>query len=102
VKRNFDRVKPLADSNALSQREYDEAVSNEEIGAAAIKQAQARLTEARLNLNYDGQLTRQRFASRAQKSRARWFTGDESLLTTVSQIDPIHVKFSVSEQGGCD
>ena len=30
AKRNFDRVKPLAGSNALSQREYDEAVSNEE------------------------------------------------------------------------
>jgi membrane fusion protein, multidrug efflux system len=100
VKRNFDRVKPLADSNALSRREYDEAVSNEEIGAAAIKQAQARLTEARLNLSYTTVSSPvSGYASRAQKSEGSLVTpGDESLLTTVSQIDPIHVKFSVSEQ----
>jgi membrane fusion protein (multidrug efflux system) len=100
VKRNFDRVKPLADSNALSRREYDEAVSNEEIGAAAIKQAQARLTEARLNLSYTTVSSPVNgYASRAQKSEGSLVTpGDESLLTTVSQIDPIHVKFSVSEQ----
>ena len=35
AKRNFDRVKPLAGSNALSQREFDEATSGEESGAAA-------------------------------------------------------------------
>ena len=37
AKRNFDRVKPLAGSNALSQREFDEATSGEESGAAAVK-----------------------------------------------------------------
>ena len=69
AKRNFDRVKPLADSNALSRREYDEAVSNEETGAAAIKQAQARLTEARLNLGYTTVNSPVAgFGSRAQKS----------------------------------
>ena len=52
AKRNFDRVKPLIGSNALSQREFDEATADEESGAAAVKQAQARLTEARLNLGY--------------------------------------------------
>jgi membrane fusion protein (multidrug efflux system) len=100
AKRNFDRVKPLADSNALSRREYDEAVSSEEIGAAAVKQAQARLTEARLNLGYTTVSSPVNgYASRAQKSEGSLVTpGDESLLTTVSQVDPIHVKFSVSEQ----
>ena len=100
AKRNFDRVKPLADSNALSRREFDEAVSNEEIGAAAIKQAQARLTEARLNLGYTTVSSPVNgYASRAQKSEGSLVSpGQESLLTTVSQVDPIHVKFSVSEQ----
>lgn len=100
AKRNFDRVKPLADSNALSRREYDEAVSSEEIGAAAIKQAQARLTEARLNLGYTTVNSPvSGFASRAQKSEGSLVSpGQDSLLTTVSQVDPIHVNFSVSEQ----
>ena len=99
AKRNFDRVKPLVGSNALSQREFDEATSNEESGAAAVKQAQARLTEARLNLGYtrvSAPVTG--WASRAQKSEGSLVSpGADSLLTTISQLDPLYVNFSVSE-----
>ena len=99
AKRNFDRVKPLAGSNALSQREFDEATSGEESGAAAIKQAQARLTEARLNLGYTrvtAPVTG--WASRAQKSEGSLVSpGADSLLATISQLDPLYVNFSVSE-----
>lgn len=99
AKRNFDRVKPLVGSNALSQREFDEATSGEESGAAAIKQAQARLTEARLNLGYTrvtAPVTG--WASRAQKSEGSLVSpGADSLLTTISQLDPLYVNFSVSE-----
>ena len=99
AKRNFDRVKPLAGSNALSQREYDEAVSAEETGAAAVKQAQAKLTEARLNLGYTTVTAPvSGYASRAQKSEGSLVTPtQDSLLTTISQIDPMYVNFSVSE-----
>jgi membrane fusion protein, multidrug efflux system len=100
ARRNLERVKPLADSQAISRREYDEAVSSEERGEAAVKQAQARLTEARLNLGYttvSAPVTG--FASRAQKSEGSLVSpGQDSLLTTVSQLDPIHVNFSLSEQ----
>jgi len=99
AKRNFDRVKPLAGSNALSQRELDEATSGEETGAAAVKQAQARLTEARLNLGYTrvaAPVTG--WASRAQKSEGSLVSpGADSLLTTISQLDPLYVNFSLSE-----
>jgi membrane fusion protein (multidrug efflux system) len=99
AKRNFDRVKPLVGSNALSQREFDEATSGEETGAAVIKQAQARLIEARLNLEYTrvtAPVTG--WASRAQKSEGSLVSpGADSLLATVSQLDPLYVNFSVSE-----
>ena len=99
AKRNFDRVKPLAGSNALSQRELDEATSGDEVGAAAVKQAQARLTEARLNLGYTRVTAPvSGFAGRAQKSEGSLVSpGAESLLATISQIDPLYVNFSVSE-----
>ena len=99
AKRNFDRVKPLVGSNALSQREFDEATSGEETGAAAIKQAQARLTEARLNLGYTRVAAPvSGWASRAQKSEGSLVSpGNDSLLATVSQLDPLYVNFSVSE-----
>jgi membrane fusion protein (multidrug efflux system) len=99
AKRNFDRVKPLAGSNALSQREFDEATSGEESGAAAVKQAQARLIEARLNLEYTrvtAPVTG--WAGRAQKSEGSLVSpGTDSLLATISQLDPLYVNFSVSE-----
>ncbi|MEO8186052.1 MAG: efflux RND transporter periplasmic adaptor subunit [Burkholderiaceae bacterium] len=99
AKRNFDRVKPLAGSNALSQREFDEATSGEESGAAAVKQAQAKLTEARLNLGYTNVTAPVTgWASRAQKSEGSLVSpGNDSLLTTVMQLDPLYVNFSVPE-----
>jgi len=99
AQRNFERVKPLAGSKALSQREYDEAVSAAETGAAAVKQAQAKLTEAKLNLGYTSvSAPVTGLASRALKSEGSLVTpGEDSLLTTVSQVDPLYVNFSVSE-----
>jgi membrane fusion protein (multidrug efflux system) len=99
ARRNLDRLKPLLADSAISRREYDDAVSNEESSAAAVKQAQARLTEARLNLSYTTVTAPvSGFASRAQKSEGSLVTpGQDSLLTTVSQIDPMYVNFSVAE-----
>lgn len=99
ARRNLERLKPLVADSAISQREYDDAVSNEEASAAAVKLAQARLTEARLNLSYTTVTAPvSGYASRALKSEGSLVTpGQDSLLTTVSQIDPIHVNFSVAE-----
>lgn len=99
ARRNAERLKSLIAENAISRREYDDAVSAHETAEANVKLAQARLTEARLNLSYTkvtAPVTG--FASRAQKSEGSLVTpGADSLLTTVSQINPIHVNFSVAE-----
>lgn len=99
ARRNLERVKPLADTKALSQREYDEAVSAAESGAASVKQARARLTEARLNLGYTSVTAPVTgLASRALKSEGSLVTpGESSLLTTISQVDPLYVNFGVTE-----
>jgi len=99
AKRNLDRLQPLASSNAISRREFDDAVSAEESGAAGVKQAQAKLVEAKLNLGYTtvaAPVTG--FVSRSLKSEGSLVTpGENSLLTTVWQIDPMHVNFSIAE-----
>jgi membrane fusion protein, multidrug efflux system len=99
ARRNLERVKPLAGSKALSQREYDEAVSAAESGAASVKQAQARLTEARLSLGYTSVTAPVTgLASRALRSEGSLVApGQDSLLTTISQVDPLYVNFGVSE-----
>src|SRR5512138_2062686 len=52
AKRNAARLKPLYAEKAVSQKEHDDAVAAEEITAADLKAARARLTEAKLNLGY--------------------------------------------------
>src|SRR5207249_8541462 len=48
AKRNAARLVPLYAEKAVSQKEHDDAVSGEEIGAADLKAARARPTEAKL------------------------------------------------------
>lgn len=96
--RSAKRLKPLIEAKAVSQKDYDDVLSAEEVAAADLKAARARLAEARLSLGYTkvgapiAGLT-----SRALKSEGTLVAGPADLLTTVSQIDPIYVNFGLSE-----
>lgn len=98
AKRNVTRFKPLYEAKAISQKDYDDALSAEAIAEAELKAARARLTEAKLNLDYtrvespiDG------IAARSLRSEGNFVTGPDVLLTTVSQINPVHVLFGISD-----
>ena len=99
AQREATRLKPLAERKAIGQKEYDDAVSNSELAAASVKAAEAKLREARLNLGYTrvaAPITG--LSSRATKSEGSPVTaGSDSLLTTISQTDPMWVQFNVSE-----
>ena len=96
--RNAKRMKPLFEAKAASQKDYDDALSAEEVAAADLKGARARLTEARLNLGYTKvESPIGGFASRALKSEGTLIAGPADLLTTVTQVDPIYVNFGLSE-----
>jgi len=99
ARRNLERLKALIGDNAISKREYDDAASAEEEATAGFKLAQAKLAEAKLNLSYTTVTSPVTgFASRAMKSEGSLVApGQDSLLTTVSQVDPLYVDFSVSE-----
>jgi membrane fusion protein (multidrug efflux system) len=99
ARRNAARLKPLLVGNAVSKRDVDDAIAAEETADALVKLAQARLTETRLSLSYT-QVTApvSGFASRALKSEGSLVSpGQDSLLTTVSQLDPIYANFSLPE-----
>ena len=49
---NLARTKPLAQQNALSQKDLDDAQGQYEQAAAAVEQSKAQLEEAKLNLSY--------------------------------------------------
>ena len=96
--RNAKRLKPLFDAKAVSQKDYDDATSGEEVAAADVKAARARLNEARLNVEWTRvEAPVSGSTSRSLKSEGSLVSGPDVLLTTVSQIDPIHVNFGFSE-----
>jgi len=98
ARRNASRMKPLYDAKAASQKDFDDAVSAEEVANADVKSARTRLSDARLNLSYTKvESPVNGISSRALKSEGTLVSGPEVLLTTVSQVDPIYVNFGLSE-----
>jgi membrane fusion protein, multidrug efflux system len=96
--RELARLKPLAERKAIGQKEADDAASAADLAAAAVKSAQAKLADLSLNLGYTRVVAPiSGLTSRAQKSEGSLATQNETLLTTISQIDPIWIVFSVSE-----
>jgi membrane fusion protein, multidrug efflux system len=98
AKKNEARMKPLYADNAVSQKEYDDSASAEAISDADLKSAQARLTEARLNLMYTKvESPVSGIVGRSQRSEGTLVSGPDVLLTSVTQIDPIWVSFGVPD-----
>ena len=98
AKKNAARLKPLYAEKAVSQKEYDDAVSAEAIAEADVKGARARLMEARLNITYTKvESPLSGIAGRAQRSEGSLVSGPDVLLTTVTQVDPIWVSFGISD-----
>jgi membrane fusion protein, multidrug efflux system len=98
AKRNAARLVPLYAEKAVSQKEYDDAVSGEEIGAADLKAARARLVTDKLNLSYTKvEAPRSGLASRSLRSEGSLVEGPQTLLTTVVQTDPIWVNFGIAD-----
>ena len=95
---NLKRIRPLAQQNAVSQKDLDDAIGQEQAAAAAVESAKANLEEARLNLSYTTIASPVAGASSyARVQDGAYVNQQNSLLTYVAQTDPIWVNFSMSE-----
>ncbi len=95
---NLDRVKPLAEQNALSQKDLDDAKGTFESTSAAVEQAKAQLEMEQLNLSYctiTAPVTGITAAAMIQDGA--YVSQMNSQLTTVSVLSPMWVNFSISE-----
>ena len=95
---NLARVKPLAERNALSQKDLDDATGNYHEASAGVEQAVAEVETQTLNLSYtyvrspvDG------VSSFAVLPEGAYVSTSNSLLTTVSTLQPMRINFSISE-----
>ncbi len=98
AERNVARMRPLADSGVVSKRDFDDAVAAEQVAAADVKAAAARVTEARLNLGYTRVLAPvSGLAASAPKSEGSLVSGPDVLLTTIVQVNPIRAVFGIPD-----
>ena len=90
--REMKRLKGLIESKAISQKEYDDASSNNAIAQAALRQAELNLAWTTVTAPVAGT------TGRAAKSEGNLVTvGGDSLLTSIYQLNPMWVRFSLGE-----
>jgi membrane fusion protein, multidrug efflux system len=95
---NLNRIKPLVEQNALSQKDLDEATGQYLSASAAVEQAKAQVESEKLNLSYTritSPLTG--VSSSARQADGSYINPQNSLLTTVEVLSPLWVNFSISE-----
>jgi membrane fusion protein (multidrug efflux system) len=100
AEREEARLKPLVADRAVSRKEYDDATSARQLGAAAMQQAAAAVRQAELNLSYTNVAAPVAgISGRAEHSLGTLITTDAtgSLLTTINQLSPIWVRFSLAQ-----
>jgi RND family efflux transporter MFP subunit len=98
AKINVKRDTPLAEAHAIAQSQLDNEVQQQAAQGAAVRTAEANVEQARLNLGF----TKVRslvtgIAGRAQ-TQVGSLVSQSTGLTTVSQVNPVKVYFSISEQ----
>jgi membrane fusion protein, multidrug efflux system len=100
TQRDTNRLGPLWLKNAISRQQLDDAIAAERSAAAAFQSARALADSAEIQLGYtriyspmDGLVGKNEISAGNLVGR-----GESTLLTTISQVDPISVRFSVSEQ----
>jgi membrane fusion protein (multidrug efflux system) len=95
---NLARTKPLAQQNALSQKDLDDAQGQYEQTAAAVAQSKAQLESAKLDLSYTtitSPVTG--VSSFAAVADGTYVDAKNAQLTTVSVLSPMWINFSLSE-----
>lgn len=95
---NAERSRELAPKGYISKTDLDNALAAERTARAAVQAAQANVETARINLGYasvttpiDGRAGEQQVTEGALVGQ-----GTDTLLTTVDQIDPLYVNFTMS------
>jgi membrane fusion protein (multidrug efflux system) len=97
----LSRVRPLTDMNALSKKDLDNAVAGFEAARAHVASTQASLENAKVELGYtrvyapfEGIVGMSNVRVGDYVSRA----GGTSVLTTISSVDGVRVRFQISER----
>lgn len=100
AKANLARIKPLAEKNAVSQKDLDDAIGQELSARGALDQANAELETAKLNLGFTKVMSPINGIAGIAKAQIGDLLSPSATaeLTTVSTVDPIKVYVNISER----
>jgi len=100
AKATLKRIKPLAEQNAVSQKDLDDAVGTEQAAHASVISAQAAVDRAALDLGFTKVTSLIDGIAGIAKAQIGNLVGPGAMeeLTTVSTVNPIKVYVQVSEQ----
>ena len=101
AKRDVARLTPLWEKKAISRQMLDDALAAESSSAGAVATAKGAVENVEIQLGYTKIYAP--IAGLIGKTEVKPGNlvgrGQSTLLTTMSKLDPIHVRFSISEQG---
>ncbi len=92
------RYRPLAAQKAISQQELDDAETRERTAQANLDSARAAVERAKLNLGWTKVASPIAGIAGVSKAQVGDLVNRQTVMTTVSQVDPIKVYFNPSEQ----
>lgn len=92
------RFQPLVAQKAISQQELDNALSAEQAAKATVDAREAAVNQARLNSNWTRVTSPISGIAGTAQAQVGNLVSPTTVLTTVSQCDPIRVVYSLSEQ----
>lgn len=97
--REVARLRPLAESHAIAQRDFDRAIASRSETQAALAAARANVRNAEINLSYTRITAPIAGLIGISRVNVGEYVGPNNrVLNKVALIDPIHVKFSLSER----
>jgi len=95
---DLSRYKPLYDQQVISKQDFDHVNQTTRASAAAVASSQAAVETAQLNLQWTQVNSPIDGIAGIAKTQVGNLVSPTSLLTTVSQVDPIKVEFPISER----
>lgn len=97
AQREKDRVMRLFSTEAVSEKQRDDALSAFELAQAGRMAAEASLKQAELNLEYTRVTSPIRGVTTLETLNEGSLVSSSNILTTVTQLDPLHIRFSIPE-----
>ena len=98
TKLDVARDTPLAKESAIPQAQLDNDIQANEAAIALVAAAKAQVEQAKLNLSFTKVRSLITGIAGMAKAQIGDLVGQNSVLTTVSQVQPIKAYFAISEQ----